>query len=520
MSLAMTRLADTLLNVNAPPAARQVGSGAAKAGQTPSSTRQAARSRETSAPAPAQAAPKPEPRQADSGAAQEATKAQPATAKRPKQADGRQAAGEVAGNAQSPAPAQVAHDEGQSFASLIQSLLAGTGAAEAPPQDVQTPRPAADAQSAQQALVSADQANQASGPQLNAVAATAGISKPTDAAASQAQPAQQVAAVAAMPVVQTPTQTKATQAPVSGQPHRSALLAEVIAQPVANAAQASPVSDRQMPQPANPSPAPSATPAQATVVPAPVVAASNAAPQAPQSVRGASVGPRNPDQSLDVGQPGSKVAPSVDITTSAAVKTAQVAPVAPQQRQAQTDASPSESQPVATVGASAQAAGRTPGAPEQAQATDRAPAGEQIVRVVEQSPARAGQEITLRLSPPELGRVKLTFRAEGNDLRATLEVESVRTMSHLQREMPSLMQRLTDSGVQLRRLDFVLADGSANQQQAHNPLAGQQGFWNQQPAGSGGGLGSAQGTGVDETLATSGTAASAVVSDQAINVLM
>ena len=72
--------------------------------------------------------------------------------------------------------------------------------------------------------------------------------------------------------------------------------------------------------------------------------------------------------------------------------------------------------------------------------------------------ARPGQQIIIRLNPPELGKVRLTLEAEAGEIRGVLEVDNPRTFSELQREAPALLHRLADGGMEIRRLDVDLSD--------------------------------------------------------------
>ncbi len=75
--------------------------------------------------------------------------------------------------------------------------------------------------------------------------------------------------------------------------------------------------------------------------------------------------------------------------------------------------------------------------------------------------AKAGDRVVIRLNPPELGQVKVTFTADGKDLRAVVEVDNARALAELQRETPSLASRLASDGIQLKRMDFVLNETSS-----------------------------------------------------------
>ncbi|MFP3937110.1 MAG: flagellar hook-length control protein FliK, partial [Phycisphaerae bacterium] len=141
-----------------------------------------------------------------------------------------------------------------------------------------------------------------------------------------------------------------------------------------------------------------------------------------------------------------------------------------------------------SVSGKGRASGRAEQAQSAAQVTAEAPAGagqsqpaqataattgsrsaasqiaETVAENVNAGQIRSGRQLTVRLNPPELGSVRITFEANGEQLRGVLEVSNPRTLGELQREMPALMSRLSESGVQLRRMDLDLADngGSGN----------------------------------------------------------
>ncbi len=89
---------------------------------------------------------------------------------------------------------------------------------------------------------------------------------------------------------------------------------------------------------------------------------------------------------------------------------------------------------------------------------NQTPAADQIVETVRLRGVRTGEQIIVRLDPPQLGRVRLTLHADGQELRGLLEVDNPRTLTELQREAPALADRLAEGGVELRRLDVQLSD--------------------------------------------------------------
>lgn len=81
---------------------------------------------------------------------------------------------------------------------------------------------------------------------------------------------------------------------------------------------------------------------------------------------------------------------------------------------------------------------------------------DQVLAALRGGVVRAGQQITVHLDPPEMGRVQITFQVEGQELRGVLRAENAQTLGELQRQTPALIDRLADSGIRLRSLEFVL----------------------------------------------------------------
>jgi hypothetical protein len=99
------------------------------------------------------------------------------------------------------------------------------------------------------------------------------------------------------------------------------------------------------------------------------------------------------------------------------------------------------------------------------------PVSDQILRSIRAGGAKIGQQIIVNLTPPELGKVRVTLRLSGHQVHGILEAENPDTMRRLEREAAGLTQRLSDAGVDVRRLEVVLArqDGQAA---SENPHAG------------------------------------------------
>jgi len=105
----------------------------------------------------------------------------------------------------------------------------------------------------------------------------------------------------------------------------------------------------------------------------------------------------------------------------------------------------------------------------------RMPAADQIAETIRLRGARAGEQIVVQLHPPQLGRVRLTLQADGQEVRGVLEVDNVRALAELQREAPALANRLAEGGVALRRLDVQLSDPNRNDSPGSGPQHGADG---------------------------------------------
>jgi flagellar hook-length control protein FliK len=122
----------------------------------------------------------------------------------------------------------------------------------------------------------------------------------------------------------------------------------------------------------------------------------------------------------------------------------------------------------------------------------------QISEAFQSSAAKNGQEIVVRLDPPHLGKVSVTLRLEGGQVRGVLEVESPRTLSQLQREAPNIITRLTDAGIDMKRMELSLSENGSRDSMRDSSWFSQQ--YNQNEAGNGGWDSSARGRVADETL--------------------
>ncbi|MCP4377256.1 MAG: hypothetical protein GY794_13905 [bacterium] len=120
----------------------------------------------------------------------------------------------------------------------------------------------------------------------------------------------------------------------------------------------------------------------------------------------------------------------------------------------------------------------------------------QISEAFRSSAAKNGQEIVIRLDPPHLGKVSVTLRLEGGQVRGVLEVESPRTLSQLQREAPNIITRLTDAGIDMKRMELSLSENGSRDSMRDPSWFSQQ--YGENGPGNGSWESSARGRGADE----------------------
>ena len=109
---------------------------------------------------------------------------------------------------------------------------------------------------------------------------------------------------------------------------------------------------------------------------------------------------------------------------------------------------------------------------------------EQLQESIHTSLRQGDQQLTIRLNPPELGRVFIKFQGKGDQITGLLEVDRAQTRYEIEQALPQLIRNLAECGVQIKRLEVVLT----NQQEHHafkdTSLAAQQNLWSEQQAGA------------------------------------
>ncbi len=83
---------------------------------------------------------------------------------------------------------------------------------------------------------------------------------------------------------------------------------------------------------------------------------------------------------------------------------------------------------------------------------------EQITAHVQASRDNLSQEMTIRLDPPELGQVNVQLRTAGDGLQGLIRVEHAQTLDELTRDMPTLLQKLADAGIEVKDIELRMND--------------------------------------------------------------
>ncbi len=86
--------------------------------------------------------------------------------------------------------------------------------------------------------------------------------------------------------------------------------------------------------------------------------------------------------------------------------------------------------------------------------------GKQILESIHNSISQQGAErqITVRLNPPELGKVSITFRQQDAELTGIMEVSKAQTRYEIEQTLPQIIRNLADSGIQIKRLEVMLSN--------------------------------------------------------------
>ena len=97
----------------------------------------------------------------------------------------------------------------------------------------------------------------------------------------------------------------------------------------------------------------------------------------------------------------------------------------------------------------------------------------QIQESVYSSLRQGQQQITIRLNPPELGRVTIKFQEQEHQIIGLLEVNRAQTRAEIQQALPEIIQNLQGLGIQIKRIDVVPTNEQEQQAFKDPSLAGE-----------------------------------------------
>jgi flagellar hook-length control protein FliK len=97
-------------------------------------------------------------------------------------------------------------------------------------------------------------------------------------------------------------------------------------------------------------------------------------------------------------------------------------------------------------------------------------AREQVMQSMRGSLQQDDKCITIRLHPPELGKVVIRFQQHEDQITGFLEASKAQTRDEIEQALPQIIQTLRDSGVQINRLEVLLADQSGRQADTNHLL--------------------------------------------------
>jgi len=80
---------------------------------------------------------------------------------------------------------------------------------------------------------------------------------------------------------------------------------------------------------------------------------------------------------------------------------------------------------------------------------------EQLLSHIQANLTGPNQRITLTLTPPELGTIRITFQQQGQEVTGLLEVQKPEVRRDMEQAVGQLMTAMNQAGVQVRRIEVV-----------------------------------------------------------------
>jgi flagellar hook-length control protein FliK len=103
-----------------------------------------------------------------------------------------------------------------------------------------------------------------------------------------------------------------------------------------------------------------------------------------------------------------------------------------------------------------------------AQSLPNTSVSEQIQGSIQGSLRQGDQQITIRLNPPELGKITIKFHEQQDQLTGLLQVSKTQTKYEVQQALPEIIQNLQNMGIHVKKLEVVMSEPNLTGQQAYN----------------------------------------------------
>jgi flagellar hook-length control protein FliK len=150
--------------------------------------------------------------------------------------------------------------------------------------------------------------------------------------------------------------------------------------------------------------------------------------------------------------------------------------------------------------------------------------GEQLQSSIANSVRQGESEVTVRLNPPELGRVLIKLQQDDGQITGVLEFSKAETRAEAQQFVPQLVRNLQDAGIAVKRLDVVQTQVDSSGQQQSREYVGQDGLAYQQQFSHGQpgnvGLGSDWAGAAESSYSGGELVSESFISDGAVNILV
>ncbi len=101
----------------------------------------------------------------------------------------------------------------------------------------------------------------------------------------------------------------------------------------------------------------------------------------------------------------------------------------------------------------------------------------QIQESIYSSLRQGDKQVTIRLNPPELGRVSIKFQQQQDRITGLLEVSKAQTRYEIERAIPQIIRNLQNMGIQIKRVEVVLSEQSQQHTFKDQALTADQRNW-------------------------------------------